>query len=316
MTASARAVKAEAFEEHRKLLWALSYRMTGSAADADDVVQDTFARALVTDVATDRPLRPWLVCVATNLARDRLRRRRRAPYVGPWLPEPVEPDEAELSLASEAGTEGRYDLVESLSFAFLLALEVLTPRERAVLVLCDVLELSVAEAAEAVGTTPGNVKVIHHRARKKMAAYDERRPAAPRSRRDASAAALMALLTAISAGDVDATIAALSPDARALTDGGGEYAAARVPVVGAALVAKFFVNVTAKRGSAPAAEVRIVNGMPALVATYPHDKPGIAPRVFLSCDVDDAGRVTAIYSVLASRKLTALRFPALPAPPG
>src|SRR5262249_59509545 len=124
-----------AFRANERFLWGLCYRMTGCAADADDLVQDTFVRVLARPPRMDDPLRPWLVRVAMNLGRDLLRRRRRRPYVGPWLPSPIEtgdeesPPSFEPTLEGGLTTEGRYDLLESVSFAFLVALEALTPQQ-------------------------------------------------------------------------------------------------------------------------------------------------------------------------------------------
>src|SRR5579859_1118474 len=113
----------EAFRAEERSLWGLAYRMTGSAADADDVVQETFVRAVERPPARlDEPLRPWLTRVAVNLARDALRRRKRRAYVGPWLPFPLEGDAFEELVADPApSAEARYDLRESASFAFLVA---------------------------------------------------------------------------------------------------------------------------------------------------------------------------------------------------
>ncbi|HLK36830.1 MAG TPA: sigma-70 family RNA polymerase sigma factor, partial [Polyangiaceae bacterium] len=136
-----------AFNEHRRLLWGLGYRMTGSAADADDVLQETFVRFVERPpVRMADPLKPWLVHVAMNVARDTLRRRKRRGYVGPWLPTPVESTD-DLAQSSEAPGDARYELRESASYAFLVALEALQPRQRAVLLLRDVLDYSVQETA-------------------------------------------------------------------------------------------------------------------------------------------------------------------------
>ena len=171
-----------AFASERTFLWGLCYRMTGCAADAEDIVQETFVRALERPPARQEdPWRPWLVRVAMNLARDLLRRRRRRAYVGPWLPSPIETgDEAampavEPTLSGGDTTAGRYDVLESVSFAFLIALEALTPQQRAVLLLRDVFDYDVRETADALGISASSVKVTHHRARTRMAAYDRQR---------------------------------------------------------------------------------------------------------------------------------------------
>jgi len=151
-------------------------------------VQETFVRALERPPADlDGTLRPWLVRVAMNLGLDVLRSRRRRRYIGPWLPTPVEStDEDALPsfeplIAGGGTTEGRYDLLESVSMAFLVALETLTPRQRAALLLRDVFDYSVEETARALAMTVANVKTTHHRARHAMRAYDAvRTPITPR----------------------------------------------------------------------------------------------------------------------------------------
>src|SRR6267142_4849309 len=118
-------ISAQTFDEHKRFLWGLCYRMTGSAADAEDIVQDTFVRALEKPPADmQAPLRPWLVKVALNLSRDQLRSRRRREYFGPWLPSPVTTEEdgplqVEEPTAPDWSPVARYDLLESVSFAFL-----------------------------------------------------------------------------------------------------------------------------------------------------------------------------------------------------
>src|SRR5439155_23542212 len=141
------------FDEHRSFLWGLSYRITGSAADADDVVQETFIRAFQHAPEQLEDARRWLIHVAVNAARDVLRRRKRRAYIGPWLPTPIETDEHEGPASFEPVVEGRtlegrYDLLESVSLAFLHALEALTPTQQATLLLRDVFDYSAAEVAE------------------------------------------------------------------------------------------------------------------------------------------------------------------------
>src|SRR5262245_52780894 len=128
------AISADTYKSHQRLLWGVCYRMTGNAADADELVQETFVRALESpNLRTDEPLTAWLIRVAINLSRDLLRRRRRCGYLGEWLPSPVPTDEMENPPSyeppapDEDSPTARYEMIESVSFAFLLALEALTP---------------------------------------------------------------------------------------------------------------------------------------------------------------------------------------------
>lgn len=299
----------EVVREHQRYLWGLSYRMTGVAADADEIVQETFVRAIERPPADrTRPWRPWLARVTVNLCRDRLRRRKRAAYTGPWLPSPVAtPLEGEAASAAD-GPDARYGRIESVTAAFLLALEELTPRQRAVLLLRDVYDHTVRETAEALGLSAANVKVVLHRARKAMAAYDAARPSLDAETRERHLEALQRFLTAVAADDVAAATAALSEDAVALTDGGGEYLAALRPVVGAERVARFMFGTSRKGGGSFRSELRELNGLPAVVAVREGVAPRIARDIVLQCEVDSTGRITRLYTVLAPRKLTAIPF--------
>jgi RNA polymerase sigma factor (sigma-70 family) len=294
--------------EHESFLWGLCYRMTGSAADADDLVQDTFARALERPPKDlDAPLRPWLTRVAVNLARDTLRRRKRTPYSGPWLPTPLDTEE-EAVPSEPPASEGRYDLLESVSFAFLLALEALSPKQRAVLLLRDVFDYSVRETAEAIGASEDNVKQIHLRARRAMDAYDANRMVPTRELQQRNKEALDRFIEALLSNDVAQVEAVLAPKAHAITDGGGRYHAARNVVFGAAKVARFFLGVQSKRGAPVDVELRNLNGRPAIVMRFDDSvHPMLAPLVTFSIDIDGDGRVSAVHSVLAPAKLD--RFP-------
>jgi RNA polymerase sigma-70 factor, ECF subfamily len=303
------------FKQHERFLWGLCYRMTGSAADADDIVQDAFVRAIERPPERLSELRPWLVRVTMNLARDRLRTRKRTPYVGPWLPAPIETDRetepGSVEVEGALSTEGRYDLLESVSFAFLVALEALTPKQRAVLILRDVFDYSALEAAAALGLSESNVKTTHHRARRALSVYDRERcrpdgELVARTRR-----ALEGFLMAIARGDTAAVEALLAPDAVASSDGGGEFVAARVVLRGPARIAKAYLGIAKHGGAVARFELRTLNGLPALYLEQV-PRPGtqahnVASRVVVRCDVDARGLITRVYSVVATAKLKAVR---------
>lgn len=305
----------EVFSAHKSFLWGLCYRLTGSAADADDLVQETFMRMIERPPArTDEPWRPWLVGVALNVGRDLLRRRKRRAYIGPWLPSPIETGEQESSPSCEFSAdgqpspEGRYDLLESVSFAFLLALEALTPRQRAVLLLRDVFDYSVREAAEALEISEVNVKTTHHRARRAMQGYDRARCLPTSTRQKQTRQALERFLTYLAAGDIPAMEELLVADVRAVSDGGGEFLAALKPVVGRDHVIRFYIKIKERRGVGSRFDMCMLNGLPALVIELTDHAPREAARMVLRCDVNMNGQITEWHAVLASDKLTAVRF--------
>src|ERR687892_292756 len=209
------------FVAHRSLLFTVAYEMTGSAADAEDVVQEAWLRWANVDQSEVRDPRAYLVRIVTRKALDRLRAlsRRREEYVGEWLPEPLltSPDVAE-----------DVELAESVSIAMLTVLETLGPTERAVFVLHEVFEVPYDEIAEAVGKTPAAVRQIAHRAREHVAA---RRPRIEVSRAEQQAA-VERFLAALRTGDLQVLLDVLAPDVVLVADGGGEVAAFRRPVVG------------------------------------------------------------------------------------
>lgn len=284
------------FSAHRDHIWGLLYRMLGSAAEADDLVQDTFERAMTKPPAdVSRPWRPWLVCVATNLGRDALRARKRRPYIGPWLPEPTERTLNEGSPTPEA----RYGARESASYAFLKAIEVLTPDERAVLVLRDVFDYSTRETAEALEVSESNAKVLLHRARKAMKSYDE---SGLTLDPDDVGEVLGRLMTALLAGDAEAVAGLLAEQVVFTSDAGGEFTAALRPVVGADKVSRFLFGLLG--GFTDDLELELVerNGAPALFSRFSHGGSKTASRALYRIDVA-ADRIVAIDVILASGKL-------------
>src|SRR5690348_1190220 len=217
----------EAFVGYRNLLFTVAYEMLGSAADAEDVLQETWLRWVGVDLDTVRDQRAYLVRITTRQALSRLRtlRRRRESYIGPWLPEPLltAPDVAEDA-----------ELAESVSMAMLLVLETLTPTERAVFVLREVFDLGYDEIAEAVGKSPAAVRQIAHRARAHVAARRPRGVVSPAETRGA----FEAFQRAVETGDLQRLLDILAPDVVFLGDGGGVVQAVRTPVVGAGGVAR------------------------------------------------------------------------------
>lgn len=301
------------FREYERFLWGICYRMTGNAADADDLVQETFVRAIKNPPAKlDEPLRPWLVQVAINLSRDLLRRRKRQTYDGIWLPSPIETDsdnfQQSLPTADDGDPSARYDLLESVSFAFLLALEALTPSQRAVLLLRDVFDYSVLETAAALRMSEPNVKTTLHRARRAMGDYDRSRQIPTTDLQARTRQTMERFLFCLTSNDIAGIENLLASDVRQLSDGGGEFVAARVPIIGRQKVALFNSRVIQlAKLTELRFEWRTINGLPAIITEYPQAPPSYAKRVVTLCELDADGRIQRIHNVSATRKLATIR---------
>ena len=237
---------------HRGRLLGLAYRMLGSRSDAEDVVQDAFLRfAGAQDVHNPEA---FLVTIVTRLCLDRLKSAKvqREAYVGPWLPEPVFDADG---LSAEAATE----LADDLSFALLLALDRLSPMERAAFLLHDVFDTPFSEIAAMLGRTEAACRQLASRARR---AVRDNRPA-PAVTPDSHARLLRAFSEAVASGDVRQLAELLRDDAVAITDGGGRKFAALNPVIGADKVARFFIGIagkTAAQGQVMRVEPAAING--------------------------------------------------------
>jgi RNA polymerase sigma-70 factor (TIGR02957 family) len=278
----------EPYVAHRRLLFTVAYEMLGSAADAEDVVQESWLKWSRVDHATVQDPRAYLVRIVTRASLDRLRTlaRRREEYVGPWLPEPLltTPDVAE-----------DVALADSLSTAMLLVLETLTPTERAVFLLREVFELGYDELAEAVGKSEPAVRQIASRARAHVAA---RRPRAAASQSQ-NRKALEAFLRALETGDLQPLVDILAPDVVALGDGGGVKQALPRPVMGSAKVGSLMrVGVEALRTMGTTAELVQVNGWPAVLLRLEGEVEAV-----LTVRVED-GLVSGIYTVRNPEKLS------------
>ncbi|MCU7727297.1 RNA polymerase sigma-70 factor [Actinoplanes sp. KI2] len=279
----------DVFERHRTLLFAVAYRILGTAADAEDAVQDAWIRWSSADRSEVADPKAYLCRIVTNEALARLReaRRRREVYVGPWLPEPIRTDAAATADP------------DSVSMAMLVVLETLSPVERAVFVLREVFAFDYDEIAAAVGRTPDAVRQAGHRARAQVRARRPRFPVERPRQREVTER----FLAAAAGGDVNALMELLSPDVTLWTDGGGKVRQARRPIVGAATVATWFaaLGTATYQGVAPAdmrAETAEINGGPGVIFRGPD-------RVIatVTLDVDGSGRVVAIHNVANPDKL-------------
>jgi RNA polymerase sigma-70 factor (TIGR02957 family) len=279
------------FVAHRSLLFTVAYEMLGSAADAEDVVQESWLRWAGVDHAQVHDPRAYLVRIVTRQALNRLRTlsRSREDYVGEWLPEPLltSPDVAE-----------DVELAESVSVAMLTVLETLGPTERAVFVLREVFELPYGEIAEAIGKSAATVRQIALRAREHVAA---RRPRVQVSRSEQQAV-VERFLAALRTGQLQELMEVLAPDVVLIADGGGVVAAARTPIHGAELVVKLLARANRVVAAFEATAVWL-NGAPA-------GRLEIDGQVAAVSLVVEHGRVTRIYAVANPRKLTRLDEPA------
>jgi RNA polymerase sigma-70 factor (ECF subfamily) len=277
----------EAFLAHRNLLFTVAYEMLGSAADAEDVLQETWLRWAGVDLGTVRDQRAYLVRITTRQALTRLRTlgRRRESYVGPWLPEPLltSPDVAE-----------DVELADSVSMAMLLVLETLAPTERAVFVLREVFRLGYDEIAEAVDKSPAAVRQIAHRARAHVAA---RRPRGVASAAE-TRAALEAFQRAAETGDLQRLLDLLAPDVVLLGDGGGVKQSVPRPIVGADKVGRLLVIGLGRIAGTASLQPAQVNGYPALILRLNGEIDTV-----VAVRIDD-GLITGLYGVRNPEKLS------------
>ncbi|MEV1331245.1 RNA polymerase sigma-70 factor [Micromonospora costi] len=280
----------EAFLAHRNLLFTVAYEMLGSAADAEDVLQETWLRWVGVDLGAVRDQRAYLVRITTRqaLARLRMLGRRRESYVGSWLPEPLltAPDVAE-----------DVELADSVSMAMLLVLETLAPVERAVFVLREVFDIGYDEIAEAVDKSPVAVRQIAHRARAHVAA---RRPRGVVSAAE-TRSALDAFQRATETGDLQSLLDILAPDVVLLGDGGGIKQAVLRPVVGADKVARLLVAGMGRVPDTACLWPTQVNGYPALILRQDGEIDTV-----VAVRIDD-GLITGLYAVRNPEKLSYMK---------
>lgn len=281
------------FTEHRRLLFATAYRMTGTVTDAEDIVQDTWLTWHKADRSDVRNPRAYLVRTVTNLALNRLTSARatREEYVGPWLPEPLltSPDVAEAS-----------ETAESVSTAMLVVLETLTPVERAVFVLREVFGFSYGEIGGVLDRPEATVRQIGHRARGHVQSRRPRFDTDSAQREEVTAR----FMSACAGGDLNAVMELLAPEVTAWSDGGGKVTAARRPLHGPTNVARWLLGVMAKPEMATATvATAVVNGELGILCLM-----GGAPIGALTFDLED-GLLRNLRFQVNPDKLSGLRTP-------
>lgn len=279
----------DVFLAHRNLLFTIAYEILGSAADAEDALQETWMRWAGVDLDDVHNERAYLVTIATHQALSRLRTlgRRRESYVGPWLPEP-------LLTAPDVADD--VELAESVSMAMLLVMETLAPTERAVFVLREVFDLPYDEIAIAVDKTSAAVRQIAHRARAHVAARRPRGTVSP----DESRVALQAFQHAVETGDLQELVDLLAPDVVLLGDGGGVKKAVVRPIVGSDRVARLLAGGLPRIDGSVSTERVLINGSPAIIVSIDGQIDNAVSFRF------DEGKITGLYIVRNPDKLSRL----------
>jgi len=248
----------EDLETYRPLLFSIAYRMTGSASEAEDLVQESFLHFLNMPRETVHSLKSFLTTIVVHVCLDYLKSARveREHYIGVWLPEPV------LTTDSELWPEASLEQKESLSLAFLLMLETLTPPERAIFLLHEVFDYPFQEIAEIVGKSPAACRQILHRAHQHLAAHQRRFAASP----EVHAHLLQHFLLACQGGEIATLTKLLAQDSTAWADGGGKATATLRPVFGQGKVVRLVLGITRKLPPGLSVSIEEINSAPALVA--------------------------------------------------
>jgi RNA polymerase sigma-70 factor (ECF subfamily) len=286
----------ETFEQHRRSLMGLAYRMLGQVADAEDIVQEAWVRWSAVDARKVRDPRAFLVRITTRLAIDRLRRikARREDYVGEWLPSPISTDAITPAAMDPAHA---VMFAESVSMAMLVVLETLTPLERAVFVLHEAFGYTHAEIADSLGRSEVAVRQQAARARRHVDARRPRFETDPAVLRDVA----VRFLKASRDGDAEALMGLLAPEVEFVADGGGLVRAPLLPVHGADRVIRFLLAAGSRMTPDQRTEMADLNGGPGIVS-----RQGETMIAAATLDIVDR-RVVRILLVANPEKLAALR---------
>lgn len=286
-------------ERNRKRVWGLCYRMTGARSDADELAQETFARAFERegDLTHRDRLDGWLLRIATTVCLDHLRRRTTERRVTD-LVDPLDIPERPFDADQARGPEAAVILRDDLRFAVVVALQRLPPRQRAALILHDVFDRSLAEVAEVLDTNPNAANALVSRARLTLA---EKRVHIDVDT-TADRAVVDRVVQAIASGRLEDFYALLADDVWQVTDGGGVARAASKPIFGLRAVTRFWAAVVRQETTPVACRVRMLNGEPAIVLTTP-DEPGAFATIHLETR---GGRIAGVHIVRDPRRLAQL----------
>ncbi|MGN6514971.1 MAG: RNA polymerase sigma factor SigJ [Rhizomicrobium sp.] len=286
------------FQGHRAHLLNIAYRMLGEMAAAEDVVQEAWLRWQRADGEDIRDARAWLSAVTVRLSLDALRklRARRESYVGPWLPEPLSPDDTRAFAADAPAA--RAELASDLSLALLHVLERLSPEERAALILHDAFDCDYAEIAAMLGKNEVACRKLVSRARERVKADRPRYVASREAHHDL----LLRFAKASGSSDPQEMMALLAPDAIAYTDGGGRVAAALNPIYGADKIARFITGLGRKfyAGVVLDSAFTEINGQPALIIRDGDEVLGV-----IAIETDGE-KITTLYGLRNPEKLNRL----------
>lgn len=278
----------DTFNSYRAYLFAIAYRMLGSVMDAEDMVQETYLRWQNSDAAAIESPKSYLAAIITRLCIDHLRSAKvqRETYMGEWLPEP-------LLLDPLPPQEDMAALADTLSIAFLVLLETLSPTERAAFLLREVFDYEYAEIAEMVGKSEANCRQMVRRARQHLADGRPRFQSTPEEQQHI----VYQFAQACVQGDMAGLLALLAEDVVEYSDGGGKVVAAIKPVHGADKVARFFLGLMKKLPDTLAYKLAIANGRPAILSYLDGE-----PINVTILDIDD-GRIQRIYNIVNPDKL-------------
>jgi RNA polymerase sigma-70 factor (ECF subfamily) len=291
-------VQTDPFEEYRSLLFAIAYRMLGSAMEAEDIVQEAYLRYRAAPPESIRALKSFLTTIVHHLCLDHLKSAqvRRENYVGPWLPEPVLTGDGASLLSPLRQITDR----ESISMAFLVLLESLSPLERAVFLLREVFDYEYAEIAQITGREEAACRQLFSRAKKHISDHRPRFPASP----EAHAKMVGRFMEAWTAGDIDGLMSLLAEDVTVWSDGGGKVSgAARQPIQGREKVVRAILSTLSNASEGTTFEAMEVNGLPALLIRV---KGQIAGVITLEVEGDV---IRAARNVANPDKLAHLNLP-------